>query len=167
MPLGLGGASLLAAQTPQSLCKCSFRLRDPLFRSISFPLRRHPRAQATSLTALQSRSATAGVGHKQRQVPSSRPCTSDRKFRLCMSGFVQVFCKASGSSSSPPVPTTSSSISEPARKNLANAAAACRRFGWLSFWTQLTLSIVSAIILLFSVAFTSSVRLASLPLLST
>ena len=166
MPLGLGGASLLAARTPQSLCKCSFRLRDPLFRSISFPLRRHTRAQATSLTALKS-IATAGVGHKQRQVPSSRPCTSDRKFRLCMSGFVQVSCKASGSSSSPTVPTTSSSISEPARKNLANAAAACRRFGWLSFWTQLTLSIVSAIILLFSVAFTSSVRLASLPLLST
>ncbi|KAL0040574.1 hypothetical protein WJX77_011338 [Trebouxia sp. C0004] len=66
----------------------------------------------------------------------------------------QVTC-AAGSSSNPPVQVTAASISEPARKNLANAAAACRRFGWLSFWTQLVLSVVSAIILLFSVAFTS------------
>ncbi|KAI8464722.1 MAG: hypothetical protein J3K34DRAFT_388344 [Monoraphidium minutum] len=33
-----------------------------------------------------------------------------------------------------------------------------RRYGWLAFWTQLTLSVVSGIILLFSVAFTSQVR---------
>ncbi|KAK9807720.1 hypothetical protein WJX72_007137 [[Myrmecia] bisecta] len=45
--------------------------------------------------------------------------------------------------------------SEPARYNLARAANACRRWGWFSFWTQLSLSIVSAGILLFSVAFTS------------
>lgn len=67
----------------------------------------------------------------------------------------QVSCSAGSSKSDPPVQVTSASISEPARKNLANAAAACRRFGWLSFWTQLVLSVVSAIILLFSVAFTS------------
>ncbi|KAI8466825.1 MAG: hypothetical protein J3K34DRAFT_432413 [Monoraphidium minutum] len=30
-----------------------------------------------------------------------------------------------------------------------------RRFGWLAFWIQLTLSVVSGVILLFSVAFTS------------
>lgn len=71
---------------------------------------------------------------------------------------VQVRCAASSASSNPPVQVTSASISEPARKNLTNAAAACRRFGWLSFWTQLVLSVVSAIILLFSVAFTSMVR---------
>ncbi|KAL3144496.1 hypothetical protein ABBQ32_004235 [Trebouxia sp. C0010 RCD-2024] len=67
----------------------------------------------------------------------------------------QITCAASSSSSNPPAKVTSASISEPARKNLTNAAAACRRFGWLSFWTQLVLSVVSAIILLFSVAFTS------------
>lgn len=67
----------------------------------------------------------------------------------------QVSCSAGSSKSDMPVQVTSASISEPARKNLANAAAACRRFGWLSFWTQLVLSVVSAIILLFSVAFTS------------
>jgi hypothetical protein len=33
-----------------------------------------------------------------------------------------------------------------------------RRYGWLAFWIQLTLSIVSGVILLFSVAFTSQVR---------
>ena len=33
-----------------------------------------------------------------------------------------------------------------------------RRYGWISFWVQLTLSVVSAVILLFSVAFTSQVR---------
>ena len=49
-------------------------------------------------------------------------------------------------------------INEAARKALSKAAVACRRIGWFSFWTQLSLSIVSAGILLFSVAFTSQVR---------
>lgn len=79
-----------------------------------------------------------------------------------IASFVQVTCAAGSSNSNPPVQVTSASISEPARKNLANAAAACRRFGWLSFWTQLVLSVVSAIILLFSVAFTSLVSCLSL-----
>ena len=52
---------------------------------------------------------------------------------------------------------TDVSFEEPAKKNLLRAATACRRYGWISFWLQLTLSIVSAIILLFSVAFTSQV----------
>ncbi|KAK9827073.1 hypothetical protein WJX74_005567 [Apatococcus lobatus] len=46
-------------------------------------------------------------------------------------------------------------ISEQARRNLVKAANACRRYGWLSFWSQLILSVVSACILLFSVAFTA------------
>ena len=53
--------------------------------------------------------------------------------------------------------SSSSLLPDPARRNLQSAAAACRRFGWIGFWSQLTLSIVSAIILLFSVAFTSQV----------
>ncbi|CAL5220491.1 g2518 [Coccomyxa viridis] len=50
---------------------------------------------------------------------------------------------------------TSPAVSEVARKALAKASDACRRIGWFSFWAQLTLSIISACILLFSVAFTS------------
>ena len=53
---------------------------------------------------------------------------------------------------------TSPAVSEVARKALAKASDACRRIGWFSFWAQLTLSIISACILLFSVAFTSQVR---------
>ena len=53
--------------------------------------------------------------------------------------------------------SSGSLLPDPARRNLQSAAAACRRFGWIGFWSQLTLSIVSAIILLFSVAFTSQV----------
>lgn len=45
--------------------------------------------------------------------------------------------------------------SEYAKNQLSKAARACRRIGWFSFWTQLSLTIVSAGILLFSVAFTS------------
>lgn len=48
-------------------------------------------------------------------------------------------------------------VSEAARKALNRAADACRRVGWISFWVQLSLSVVSAGILLFSVAFTSQV----------
>ena len=52
-------------------------------------------------------------------------------------------------------------MSEPAKKSLDRTANACHRVGWLSFWTQLSLSVVSAGILLFSVAFTSQVGPAS------
>ena len=55
--------------------------------------------------------------------------------------------------------SSGSLLPDPARRNLQSAAAACRRFGWIGFWSQLTLSIVSAIILLFSVAFTAQVGL--------
>lgn len=46
-------------------------------------------------------------------------------------------------------------ISEGARRALQRATGAVKRYGWISFWIQLSLSIVSGIILLFSVAFTS------------
>jgi hypothetical protein len=38
------------------------------------------------------------------------------------------------------------------------------RYGWIGFWVQLTLSVVSGVILLFSVAFTSQVRAGSVKL---
>lgn len=50
-------------------------------------------------------------------------------------------------------------MGETARKALARATFATKRYGWISFWVQLTLSVVSAVILLFSVAFTSQVWL--------
>ena len=49
-------------------------------------------------------------------------------------------------------------MGEAARKALARATLAVKRYGWIGFWIQLTLSVVSAVILLFSVAFTSQVR---------
>ncbi len=45
-----------------------------------------------------------------------------------------------------------------ARENLKKAANACRRYGWISFWTQLVLTTIAAVILLFSMAFTAQVR---------
>ncbi|GLC33477.1 hypothetical protein PLESTB_000079100 [Pleodorina starrii] len=46
-------------------------------------------------------------------------------------------------------------MGEAARRALWRATGAVRRYGWLSFWAQLTLSVVGGVILLFSVAFTS------------
>ena len=48
-------------------------------------------------------------------------------------------------------------MGDAARKALSRATNAVRRYGWLSFWAQLTLSVVGGVILLFSVAFTSQV----------
>lgn len=49
-------------------------------------------------------------------------------------------------------------MGEAARRALSRATNAVRRYGWLSFWSQLALSVVGGVILLFSVAFTSQVR---------
>lgn len=46
-------------------------------------------------------------------------------------------------------------VSEVARQNLKKAANSCRRYGWISFWVQLVLNSVAAVVLLFSLAFTS------------
>ena len=47
-------------------------------------------------------------------------------------------------------------LTETARASLARATAALRRWGWLSFWSQLSLGVAGGAALLFSVAFTSS-----------
>lgn len=52
----------------------------------------------------------------------------------------------------------SSDAGEPAMRNLLTAADATRRFGWFSFWTQLTLSVISCVLFAFSVAFAPTVR---------
>ncbi|PNW77861.1 hypothetical protein CHLRE_10g454734v5 [Chlamydomonas reinhardtii] len=68
----------------------------------------------------------------------------------------QVACPASvdyGYPSAPELPPER--MGEAARRALSRATSAVRRYGWLSFWAQLTLSVVGGVILLFSVAFTS------------
>lgn len=131
-------ASLSGQSCQPSLGSHLFKHRSPQVKLLSC---RPARAGLRSKRLL-----TAQKSHKpSQQRPHLFPARPQR----------QTACAASGSSSNPPAQVTSANISEPARKNLANAAAACRRFGWLSFWTQLVLSVVSAIILLFSVAFTS------------
>uniref|UniRef100_A0A061S0R5 Translocon at inner membrane of chloroplasts 21 n=1 Tax=Tetraselmis sp. GSL018 TaxID=582737 RepID=A0A061S0R5_9CHLO len=47
-------------------------------------------------------------------------------------------------------------LGETARANLTRAAANCKRIGWISFWTQLVLSSVSLVILLFSVSYSQT-----------
>lgn len=49
-------------------------------------------------------------------------------------------------------------LSDDQRRSLLFSAQALRRWGWVSFWIQLALSLTSTGILLFSVAFTSTVR---------
>lgn len=46
-------------------------------------------------------------------------------------------------------------LPEVARQNLESAYFLCRRFGWFSFWYQLSLTTVAAIVTLFSMAFSS------------
>lgn len=53
-------------------------------------------------------------------------------------------------------------MGEAARKALQRATQAVTRYGWMSFWVQLTMSVVSGLVLLFSVAMTSPVRLLAL-----
>lgn len=55
-------------------------------------------------------------------------------------------------------PDSSGRLGDAARQSLGKATAAMSRYGWIGFWVQLTLSVVSGVILLFSVAFTSQVR---------
>lgn len=55
-----------------------------------------------------------------------------------------------------PPPTLDPEV-EDARERLRRAALSCSRWGWLSFWVQLVLCTVAAVITLFSMAFTSQV----------
>lgn len=69
------------------------------------------------------------------------------------------FGYGSGGAAAPPDSSSGSRVlSDPARESLTRATGVLRRYGWLSFWTQGTLSTVSGAILLFSVAFTTQVR---------
>lgn len=48
-----------------------------------------------------------------------------------------------------------SAIPDVARQNLESAWSLCKQYGWISFWFQLVLTIVAAVVVLFSMAFTS------------
>lgn len=146
------------SRRPQVLTGRSLQARKSYLRSV-------PSAGAPVFRSSQKKQIHCGASLSRQPDGQPRPQVDRsqhaRKLALAwhlLNLFIQVKCAAASASSNPPVQVTSASISEPARKNLTNAAAACRRFGWLSFWTQLVLSVVSAIILLFSVAFTSMVR---------
>ncbi|KAK9790729.1 hypothetical protein WJX73_000393 [Symbiochloris irregularis] len=67
----------------------------------------------------------------------------------------QLTCFAAASAAAPSPQSVALPVSAPAKRSLERTADACRRIGWISFWSQLSLSVVSAGILLFSVAFTS------------
>jgi hypothetical protein len=54
-------------------------------------------------------------------------------------------------------PDSTGKLGEAAKSSLSKATQAMSRYGWIGFWVQLTLSVVSGVILLFSVAFTSQV----------
>lgn len=49
-------------------------------------------------------------------------------------------------------------LSEQQRRSMLLSSVSLSRWGWVSFWAQLALSITSAVILLFSMGFTSAVR---------
>jgi hypothetical protein len=57
----------------------------------------------------------------------------------------------------PSAPELPDKMGEAARIALTRATVAVTSYGWGSFWIQLVLSLISAVILLFSVAFTSQV----------
>ena len=65
--------------------------------------------------------------------------------------------KASKDAAAAAAAPADSDAGEPAKRNLLTAADSTRRFGWLSFWSQLTLSVVSCILFAFSVAFAPTV----------
>lgn len=92
---------------------------------------------------------------------------NSRRYARCQAANVAVAAAAAAPVPGGTEPASSSGsaevqMSEVAKENLAKAANACRRYGWISFWTQLVLSTISAIILLFSLAFTSQVHTALL-----
>eukprot|EP00884_Botryococcus_braunii_P004776 jgi/Botrbrau1/1429/Bobra.0063s0121.1 len=71
-----------------------------------------------------------------------------KKGGLCSAAY-------SGAGYGPDSEEVNLAVSEAARKALNRASDACRQVGWIGFWIQLSLSIVSAGILLFSIAFTA------------
>jgi hypothetical protein len=73
---------------------------------------------------------------------------------------------AAAAAAAAPEPQTDP-VSEAARQNLTKTAAICKRYGWISFWVQLTLTTVAGVISLFSMAFSAQVGWALLLVRST
>lgn len=88
-------------------------------------------------------------------------CSALRRVHCYPSGSPVAATAAAGSDKSKDAEAAAapadSDAGEPAKRNLLTAADSTRRFGWLSFWSQLTLSVVSCILFAFSVAFAPTV----------
>ena len=110
-------------------------------------------AARTSGLAPSRRPATARKEKASPSSPSPSPPAAYAPFPSSSSGGGSSSFGSSPNTNDTPPPA--SVFSEAARKTLFRAADSCRKVGWGSFWTQLALSIASAGILLFSVAFTA------------
>ena len=154
------------ASSPASSSSSSTSSAMPLLHRPT-PLRR----AALVATAIAPSPSTAAA-RTSSLAPARRPVAARKEKKASPSdlsppGAYAPFPSSSGGSSSgsgssfSPSPNTNdtpppaSVFSEAARKALFRAADSCRKVGWGSFWTQLALSIASAGILLFSVAFTA------------
>ncbi|KAL6778427.1 hypothetical protein ACKKBF_B14750 [Auxenochlorella protothecoides x Auxenochlorella symbiontica] len=93
---------------------------------------------------------TAGVPTRQ---PCSRTQPLHARLREPRAPLPPLRALSPTPAASPP-PTLDPEV-EDARERLRRAALSCSRWGWLSFWVQLVLCTVAAVITLFSMAFTS------------
>lgn len=111
--------------------------------------------------AWTARRAAACARTLSAPAPTPTPCPPPQQQPPAAAGDTFSYPAGSPSTYAPSSfgdPNLPGRLSEPAKAALSRAARAMRRYGWLAFWTQLTMSVVSGVILLFSVAFTSQVR---------
>lgn len=90
---------------------------------------------------------------------NARPFASVRRVPVSVSPARSVRTQASGIPESIPNPLLgvgddANKFTEAAKANLRTAQSSLQRVGFINFWLQLVLSVVSGIVLLFSVAFT-------------
>jgi hypothetical protein len=89
------------------------------------------------------------AGGRRRRPPAAAPQAPQAEYTQ---QYGEQYDPASFTAPEPPA-----KMGDAARKALERATRAIKRYGWFSFWVQLSLSVVSGVILLFSVAFTSQV----------
>ena len=136
----------IALQPAVAAQRCPSRLQRP--RAAAAALQRAPAAAAASQT----------VGLRWAAQPDRPLAAGPAAAAVAAAGGRRLSLRCSASAqpvaaSAEPLDT----VSEVARQNLKKAANACRRYGWISFWVQLVLNSVAAVVLLFSLAFTSQV----------
>lgn len=118
--------------------------------------RLQPRQQTVSrAAALPAAAARLRPGALAVPLVAPRGVLRGRSCRQATQRQRVVQVSAAAAAASPPPPASGADVSEVARQNLKKAAVACRRYGWIAFWVQLVLNTVAAVVLLFSLAFTS------------